>query len=526
MGRFNTKSKKRDQRSKSNTATMVITALLCASCGGGNSNTPPPPPPITNATPAITSANTASVAERDGDAFYTLTATDAENDPITLSINGGADASAFTLDSATGALAFNSPADFENPTDVDGDNVYNLTLGASDGNSSSTLNLQVSVTDVTNIPMRVTRIAQGLDRPIYATGAGDDSNRLFVVQQGGQIRIIDLTTNTLEAIPFLDVTPDVSTGFEQGLIGLAFPPNYSTSGLFYIYITNVAGDTEVLEYSVSTTNPNIADPTSRRLILTFPQPFAIHNAGWIDFGSDGFLYIASGDGGSPGDSLGNGQNTATLNATMLRIDPSFDAFPSDNNANYAIPADNPFVNAAGADEIYAYGLRNPFRSSFDRATGDLYIGDVGQDEIEEIDLIPAGVGGLNFGWNILEGTRTFTAGATTDLTPPIAEYLHDNSPTGGFSVTGGYVHRGSVEALFGQYVFADFVSGNIWSIPVSNIAQGQTLTGADFTIQTSTLSTPDLGNIANISSFGEDDNGELYIIEFFRNEIFRIENDE
>lgn len=505
----------------------VVSALAITACG--ESETPPPPPapaPVTNAAPSFSSPATTSVEERSDSVFYTATATDADGDAITLSF-GGTDAASFTFDSASGELRFTEAADFETPADNDQDNIYDVTITASDGTASTDLDLQVTVTDVTNIPMQTVRIALGVDRPIYATGAGDGSNRLFIVEQRGQIRIVDLANNdTLLTTPFLDIAADLSTGNEQGLLGLAFAPDYETSGLFYVYITNLAGDTEILEYSVSSTDPNIADPTSRRLILTFAQPFANHQAGWIGFGPDAMLYIASGDGGGAGDPGNNAQNIDNLLGAILRIDPTGDDFPADPMANYAVPDGNPFINMAGADEIWAYGLRNPFRSSFDRLTGDFYIGDVGQNELEEIDLIPAGTNGQNFGWNILEGTMTFSAGDTANLTPPIAEYPHENSSNGGFSVTGGYVHRGSVEDLQGRYVFADFVTGNIWSVAVNDIAQGNTLTVAEFDNITAELTPPDLGNIANISSFGEDDNGELYIVEIFRNEVFRIENAE
>jgi len=510
-------------------ASVTGLCLLLSACGSETLPPPPPPPPPApppNAAPQFTSPATANVEERSDEVFYTATATDANNDTITFSLVNSDDSQFFELDVNSGELAFIEEADFETPQDVNQDNVYALTLRADDGIDTTDLELSVSVTDVTNIPVRVVRVAQGLVNPIFATGAGDNSNRLFVIEQEGFVRILNLDDNSLNNAPFLDITGDVSTGFEQGLLGLAFPSDYETSGLFYIYITNIAGDTEILEYSVSATNPNLADPTSRRLILTFAQPFANHNAGWIGFDSVGDLYITSGDGGGAGDPQNNAQNTDNLLGTILRIDPMGDDFPADPNANYSIPADNPFVAINGADEIFAYGLRNPFRASFDRNTDNLYIGDVGQNLIEEIDFIPVGTSGQNFGWRILEGSMRFSPGDTADLTPPITQYPHDSSDTGGFSVTGGYVHRGSVEALAGQYVFADFISGNIWSIPVDNLAQGQTFPAADFTIQTDILGTPDVSTIGNISSFGEDDDGELYIIELFRGEIFRLENDE
>ena len=508
-------------------ATIALTLIVV---GCEDDNVAPTPAAVTNSAPSISSPDSASVEERSDAIFYTATASDADGDTIGFAISG-IDAAAFTIDSTSGALSFLQEADFEQPGDENGDNIYDLIVEASDGLLTSELALAVTVTNVTDIPIRVRRIAQGLNLPLYATGAGDNTNRLFVVEQTGTIQIIDLETGTLLPSPFLDISTSVSNGFEQGVLGLAFAPDYATSGLFYVYTTNIAGDTEVLEFSVSDTDPNIADTSSQRLILTFAQPFTNHNGGWIDFGPDGYLYISSGDGGDADDPFGNGQNTSTLLGAMLRIDPSIDDFPQDPNANYAIPADNPFANAAGADEIWAYGLRNPFRASFDRATGDLYIGDVGQNLIEEVDLIPFGEGGLNFGWNLREGTIAFPGAGTPQtglefFTEPVTEYSHGTGPLEGFSITGGYVHRGSVESLNGQYLFSDFVTSNFWSLPVENLVQGTTTPSTDFIIRTQELTSPDFGAISNPSSFAEDDNGELYIIDLLRGELFAIENAE
>ena len=514
----------------SNSFALATVALTLILGGCGDDDVVPTPTPVTNSAPSISSPASVSIEERSDAIFYTATASDDNGDTINFSISG-TDAAAFTINSTSGGLSFLQEADFEQPGDENGDNIYDLIVEASDGVLTSELALAVTVKNITDTPIRVRRITQGLNFPLYATGAGDNTNRLFVVEQTGTIRIIDLETSTLLPSPFLDVSTLISDGIEQGLLGLAFAPDYATSGLFYVYITNISGNTEVLEFSVSDADPNIADTSSQRIILTFTQPFGSHNGGWIDFGPDGFLYISSGDGGDAGDPFGNGQDTSTLLGAMLRIDPSSDDFPQDPNANYAIPADNPFVNAAGADEIWAYGLRNPFRASFDRTTGDLYIGDVGQNLIEEVDLIPFGEGGLNFGWNIREGTIAFPGARTTPtglefLTEPVAEYGHGTGPTEGFSITGGYVHRGSVESLNGQYLFADFVTSNFWSIPVGNLVQGTTVPSSDFIIRTQELTSPDFGAISNPSSFAEDDNGELYIIDLLRGEVFAVENAE
>ncbi|MEO0612535.1 MAG: PQQ-dependent sugar dehydrogenase [Pseudomonadota bacterium] len=503
-----------------------LLAFSLVGCGSDSPAPPPPPPPVTNVAPQVTSATAVDVPELVDASFYTATASDADGDAVTLSLSGGPDAGVFALDGA-GALSFTAPPDFEIPGDADGNNIYEITLAASDGTATSSQTVRITVTDRTDVPMRTVRVGLGFTRPIFATGSGDGTNRLFVAEQGGIIRIIDVDNNdALPADPFLDITSLVTqTGNERGLLGLAFAPDYATSGLFYVHTTNNNGDTEILEFSVDPANPNRADPNSRRLILTFPQPFSNHNAGWLGFGTDGFLYIASGDGGGAGDPQGNAQNTNNLLGAILRIDPTADDFPGDDQANYAIPLTNPFINSAERDEIFAYGLRNPFRASVDFETGDLYIGDVGQGLIEEIDRIEAGSSGQNFGWNILEGTRAFSGGSTNGLRAPIAEYPHVDSPIGGFSVTGGYVHRGGVDALIGRYVFADFVSSNIWSLPVADIVDGITIPATDFTNITEDLNPPNNGMIVNISSFAEDDRRALYILDLFRGEVFRIEND-
>ena len=489
--------------------------LLLSACGGDGSSTPPS---NMNSAPAITSAGAASVAENTSGTAYTATANDPDGDTVTFSIGGGADATLFSISGA--AVSFASPPDFENPGDANTDNVYEIVITASDGAVSSTLSVSITVTDTAD-DFRVSRIATGLAQPLFVTGRGDGTNRIFIVEKGGQIETLDLDTGLLATTPFLDIASSISTAGEGGLLGLALAPDFSTSGTFYVYVTNLSGDTEVRRYQVSSGDPNLADVSSADVILTFAQPDDNHNAGWIGFDSAGLLFIASGDGGGSGDPGGNGQNTSTLLGAMLRIDPSGDDFPADPLRDYAIPAGNPFATSGGAPEIYAYGLRNPFRASFDRATGDLYIGDVGQGAVEEIDLIRPGEAGLNFGWNILEGTQTFAGGSTAGLTPPIAEYSHGVGPTEGRSVTGGYVYRGPIASLQGHYFFGDFISDNIWSIDVASIAQGTTIASSAFNVRTAEFA-PNLGVLDNLSSFGEDDAGNLYLVGI-DGEVFAVE---
>jgi glucose/arabinose dehydrogenase len=341
--------------------------------------------------------------------------------------------------------------------------------------------------------LTLTPAVAGLTQPVAMANAGDGSGRLFVVEQRGVIRII--RNGALEAVPFLDISAVVNpAGGEQGLLGLAFPPGFSAKGHFYVHYTNRlnVGDTVIARYRI-TADPDLADPLSGQQILTATQPFANHNGGQLSFGPDGFLYIALGDGGSGGDPLGSGQSLATLLGKILRIDTESGVVP------YGIPAGNPSLGGQ-VSEIWAYGLRNPWRFSFDRNTGDLYIGDVGQGLFEEVDFQPfSSSGGENYGWNIMEGLHCFNAVTCvqTGLTPPVQEYPHAD---GDCSVTGGYVYRGaSSPELRGVYLYADFCTGRIWGL--RNIAG----TWVNRLL---------LDTLLNISTFGEDEAGELYLADF------------
>jgi glucose/arabinose dehydrogenase len=492
--------------------------LAFAGCGGGSSDPAPAPP--ANSPPAFTSAATANVAENSSGTFYTATATDADGDALTFSLAGGADQARFRI-SPAGALSFDTPPDFEDPADADGDNVYAVRIGVSDGMTSSVLDLAVTVTNGGADAFRVRRVGAGFSQPLWVAPVPDGSGRVFVVERPGRIRILQPATGAVAGTPFLDLSGETTTSGERGLLGFATAPDFATSGIFYVYLTNLAGDSELRRYRTLAGNRNRADPASGDIILTFDQPFSNHNGGWIGFGPDGFLYIASGDGGGSGDPQNNGQNTGSLLGKMLRIDVAGDAFGADSLRDYVIPPDNPFVAGGGRAEIWAFGLRNPFRASFDPATGHLWIGDVGQNAIEEIDLMRPEDGGANFGWRVVEGTQPFTGPAQAGFTPPVAEYGHGNGPRQGNSVTGGQVYRGPIEALRGQYIFGDFVSGNLWSIPVSRVSLGGTLDGGDFTLRRTDF-TPAQGTIDNIVAFGLDEAGHLYIVDL-DGEIFRIE---
>lgn len=351
------------------------------------------------------------------------------------------------------------------------------------------------------------QIATGLEYPVYVTSPPGDTHRLFVVQQAGKIRLIK--DGQLSASPFLDIESLVhhEAGTELGLLGLAFHPDYATNGYFFVYYT--AGPFPLFDvvrrYQVSS-NPDSAVVASGQRMLRISDPFGNHNGGQIAFGEDGYFYMAPGDGGSGGDPDNRAQNPGELLGKMLRIDLDADDFPSDPLTNYAIPPDNPFVASADTlPEIWAFGLRNPYRWSFDRLTGDLYIGDVGQGEWEEIDFEPASSpGGLNYGWHIMEGNHCFeppTDCDSTGLVLPVLEYDH---PTG-FSIIGGYVYRGSaIPAIAGHYFLADYVTDLVWSFRIDN---GQAVDLTDW----GPVLNPG-GEIQSVTGFGEDANGELYFV--------------
>ncbi len=322
----------------------------------------------------------------------------------------------------------------------------------------------------------------------------DKTNRIFVTEQAGIIRIFPNDQQAAESLIFLNISDQVSErNNEEGLLGLAFHPDYTSNGYFYVYYSAANPRRSVVSrFSVDKSNPNMANKDSEFIIMEIPQPYGNHNGGQMVFGPDGYLYIGLGDGGSGGDPTGNGQNSATLLGSILRIDVT----GVSQDKRYLIPEDNPFVGVVGArEEIWAYGLRNPWRFSFDRDTGLLWVGDVGQNATEEIDVVKKG---LNYGWNVMEGSSCFSPRSgcdTTGLEPPIGEYGHSQ----GCSVTGGYVYRrGDLPSLRGAYVYGDFCSGNIWALRYN----GEKVTEHRLLVDTN----------LSITSFGEDLDGNLYIL--------------
>jgi glucose/arabinose dehydrogenase len=341
-------------------------------------------------------------------------------------------------------------------------------------------------------------IVGGLAKPLFLTHAAD--SRLFIVEQQGTIQVIT-PDGAVGDSPFLNIIDRTnSSRNEQGLLGLAFHPNYQQNGRFFVNYTHADGSTVVSEFNVSA-DPNLADANSEQQILKIAQPYANHNGGMVGFGPDGYLYIGLGDGGSQNDPENRAQNLNALLGKILRIDIN-------TGDAYGIPADNPFVaNDSARNEIWSYGWRNPWRFSFDRLTGEMIIGDVGQNEIEEISLNPAGVGGLNFGWRIFEGNECNLDDCSTgSLQPAIAQYVHVD---GHCSVTGGYMHRGTENrALYGNYFFADYCSSQIWRL-FPNESGGYDMAA---------LSRPGFF----ISSFGEGVNGEIYVMNQVGGEIYKI----
>jgi uncharacterized protein (TIGR03437 family) len=347
--------------------------------------------------------------------------------------------------------------------------------------------------------IRTVQVRSGLTALTDIQNAGDGSGRLFLVQQSGLVMI--LRNGTLATQPFLDIRNKTAANGERGLLGLAFPPGFAQKRRIYADYTDLKGDTVIAQYSVNAAL-DTADAASEIVLLHVPQPFANHNGGQVRFGPDGYLYIAMGDGGSGGDPMRNGQNLGALLGKLLRIDVESDP------GHVRIPPDNPFVNRAGArGEIWAWGLRNPWRFSFDRAAKDLWIADVGQDAYEEVNFQPgASRGGENYGWNLMEGLHCYTAGCqTTGLTLPVAEYAHAL----GCSVTGGFVYRGRVSpGLRGVYLYGDYCSGRIWGVERSATGWTSRLL---------------LSSGFGITTFGEDEAGEVYVSNASNGTLHRIE---
>ncbi len=358
--------------------------------------------------------------------------------------------------------------------------------------------------------IRATLVASGLSQPLDLTAPPGDTARVFIVEKTGAIRI--LRQGAVLPTPFLDISSRVSSGTEQGLLGLAFHPQYAANGKLYVNYTDLAGDTHIVEFTASA-DLDRASSTGRELLFVH-QPYANHNGGGLAFGPDGYLYIGLGDGGSGGDPGGRAQNPDSLLGKLLRI--NVNSTDPAAGTEYVIPPDNPFRGRTGyRPEIWDLGLRNPWRFSFDPATGDLYIGDVGQNLWEEVDVEPHGSGGRNYGWNIMEGNHCYGAAScdATGLTRPAVEYGHGQ----GCSVTGGCVYRGTaIPALAGAYFYGDYCSGSVRSF---RIAAGVVADKRDWS---GSLRRASGGAMSGLSSFGRDARGDLYIL-LLGGEVYRID---
>ena len=375
----------------------------------------------------------------------------------------------------------------------------------------------------TNMVAQLASISGSFSQPIYATYAPGDFQNLFVVEQTtGRVRTLNLSTKVVASTPFVTATNITPSGGEQGLLGMAFHPNYQSNGHFYLFTTEPPdGKISIRRYTRSSTNALFAS-SAHTPVLSFAHDFFNHYGGWLGFGPDGFLYIASGDGGSGNDPNNRAQDVQSYMGKILRIDVDRDDYPADPNRNYGIPAGNPYAGAVtGLDEIWATGLRNPWRCSFDRSTGDFWIGDVGQDQREEINFRAAGsAAGANFGWRVYEGTRStgLSGGsAGTNYINPAHEYYRSN----GYSVTGGYVYRGnSMPFLRGAYLFGDYGSGRVWRLVPSG---GGQFISTPLNHGSGAPMTPDQNTFqGRLVSFGEDAAGEIYVVSY-NGTIYRIE---
>ena len=481
---------------------VALTSLLLASCGGGGGGSGGgggTPPPATNSPPTFTSGQTASVVENTT-AAYQATATDADGDALTFTIDGGADAGLFSI-TAAGALRFNTAPDFSSPADADRNNIYNVQIRVSDGRANVTLTVNITVTN-SGDGISVVRVAPigsiSFNRPVYVAPIPGDNNNVYVVENGGGIYRFNPTTATSTRV--LNIT-DLSSGGERGLLGLAVNPNNANQ--LMVVATGPDGSVQVRRYTLGTASPETTYITA----LSVPHADSSnHNGGWIGYGPDGNIYVAIGDGATGGDPA---QDTNSRLGKILRlaVDPA--------NANRFIPAPgNPYIGGGGDPYVFARGLRNPFRASFNGST--LVIADVGESSLEEINILPIGTPGLNFGWPFMEGTRPYRGTAPSGLTPPVAEY----APALGRSIIGGYVYRGPIASLRGQYVFGDFISANVWTLPFADFVQGQTIPSSRFANRNTDF-TPNTDTLRQLASFGEDNAGNLFIVSISGN-IFMV----
>ncbi|MEZ0243191.1 MAG: PQQ-dependent sugar dehydrogenase [Sphingomonas sp.] len=490
----------------------AVPLLLLAACsGGGGSGGGGGTPTPTNGAPSFTSGTTASVAENTALA-YQAAATDPDGNPLTFTIAGGADSALFTITPA-GALSFAANASFETPRDNGANNVYDVQLRVSDGTLSATRDVAITVTN-SREGIAVRRVGTGFNQPIYVA-AIPGSTDVYVAEKTGGIWQLTPSTGVKTLVRTVG---NLSTDGERGLLGLAVvPTGMINAGTLIVHATAPDGTVEVRHYGT------IAPGSPYHVIVSVPHAGANnHNGGWLGFGPDNNLYVAVGDGGGSGDPENDAQNPASRLGKMLRIAPNPDPYAG-AAANFWIPSPgNPFASGAGGDRyVWALGLRNPFRNSFG-PDGRLYIGDVGQGAIEEIDVARTDQPGLNFGWHYREGVNAYTGTIPpgTTLTDPVSQYAHGSGEKQGNTIIGGYVYRGPIASLTGSYVFADYVNGHIWTLPAASLVQGALFPAGSYERRNLDF-TPDAGTIDQIVSFGEDAAGNLYIVDI-TGEIFEV----
>ena len=468
------------------TLLLLLGLALLASCGGGSEDDDGPPPAATGTLSITIAGVPAGLA-----GAVTVSGPNAYSRALTASATldslapGSYTITAVNIANGTGSLA---------PTPLT--QQVQLSAGA-------TASASVSYAATAPLALRLQEVVTGLSAPTFLTAPAGDS-RLFIVERAGRIRVVE--NGNLLPTPFLDISNLTSTTGERGLLSMVFHPQYASNGYFFLYYTNLAGDIVIERRQVSAGNANVADALSGLTVLTIAHPtYTNHYGGLASFGPDGYLYVGTGDGGGGGDPLGNAQNPNVLLGKLLRLDVN----ASSSAQPYAIPAGNPFVGVAGKRaEIWAYGLRNPWRYAFDATTQQLYIADVGQANLEEVNVRAAGEAGNNYGWNIMEGTQCYNSGTCdkTALVQPLVEYGHGTG--GGCSITGGYVYRGTaLPELAGQYLYSDYCSGWLKSFSVSN---GSASGVKDWGI----------ANVGNIVSFGQDGLKELYLIS--SSKVYRI----
>ena len=484
--------------------------LLCSlgACGSDGSPTPAPAPtptPSANTPPVFTSPATASVVENSTQA-YQATASDPDSDPLSYSITGGADAARFSIN-GTGQLSFIAAPNFELPSDADANNVYAVTLSVSDGKASATRDLQISVTN-SKEGIAVHRVATGFSQPVQANPVPNSDDELYVIEKAGRIYRLNVTTGarTLEATVI-----NLATDGERGLLGITTGPRTASGGFAaYVVATATDGAVELRQYGVNATTGAFDNPATPTVILSIPHAQnSNHNGGWVEFGPDGLLYWGVGDGGGGGDPNNNAQNTSSRLGKILRL-----ALGSGGWG----PASNGFTGASDP-YVFAYGLRNPFRNAFEG--NDLIIGDVGQNVVEEIDVIGIASAGANLGWHYLEGTHSFTGTAPSGLIAPKLQYTHGNGPLQGASIIGGRVYHGPILGLEGVYFFGDYVSQHVWTVPYARLLAGPLLDGVGYELRDTDL-TPDIGTIDMPVAFNIDRAGRFYIVDL-DGEIFRVD---